>query len=120
MIDFLIIKRMHKRMACKRQRVVLTPKLAKEIYKRKLVLLTQTGSEFNFNGLLALKGQSVPIAHVYNVSAKTIRDIWNRKTWKFATRELWCEEEDETAGTHVSTAQVDLMPIMAYDLHLCL
>ena len=25
--------------------------------------------------------------------AKTIRDIWNRKTWTFATRHLWVHEE---------------------------
>ena len=95
-------------MACKRQRVVLTAKLAKEIYKRKLALLAQTASEYDFNASMSLKGQSVPISHVYNVSAKTIRDIWNRKTWKFATRDLWCG--DEMTGNQVSIAQVDSMP----------
>jgi hypothetical protein len=97
---------MHKRMACKRQRVILTPKLAREIYTRKLVLLAQERSELNFNGSNSLKGQSVPLAHEYNVSAKTIRDIWNRKTWMFATRDLWCEEGDETTGIEFSPPQV--------------
>jgi hypothetical protein len=29
----------------------------------------------------------------YKVSAKTIRDIWNRKTWTFATYRLWKGDE---------------------------
>ncbi len=36
-----------------------------------------------------VKGRSVPIGKMFNVSAKTIRDIWSRRTWTFATYHLW-------------------------------
>jgi len=36
---------------------------------------------------------SVPLAKTYGVSPKAIRDIWNRRTWGFATFLLWSEEE---------------------------
>ena len=39
-----------------------------------------------------LRGQSVRVSERYNVSAKTIRDIWSRRTWTFATDSLWHAE----------------------------
>ena len=36
-----------------------------------------------------LRGASPPIAVRFGVSSRTIRDIWNRKTWAFATKHLW-------------------------------
>lgn len=33
------------------------------------------------------------LGEVYDVSPKTIRDIWNRKSWVKATRPLWTERE---------------------------
>ena len=39
--------------------------------------------------------QTAKIAALHNVTAKTIRDIWNRSTWAKATRHLWTEEEVE-------------------------
>jgi hypothetical protein len=41
-----------------------------------------------------IKGQSVPVAHMFGVSPKTVRDIWNRRTWAYTTAHLWTEEED--------------------------
>ena len=39
------------------------------------------------------RGGSAPIARKYGVSAKAIRDIWNRRTWAFATLEIWKEKQ---------------------------
>ena len=77
-------------------RVILTPDLAREIYARKLALLTPKDCYSCFDSSRLLKGRSVPIANIYNVSAKTIRDIWNRKTWTFATVDMWFAEKIHT------------------------
>ena len=66
----------------KKSKIVLTPQLAVEIYLHKLALEGLDSSKM-------LKGRSVPVSKRYNVSAKTIRDIWNRKTWAFATEIVW-------------------------------
>jgi hypothetical protein len=36
-----------------------------------------------------IEDQSAHIGEQYDVSAKTIRDIWNHRTWTFAIRHLW-------------------------------
>ncbi len=83
----------------KPSRIILTPHLAMEIYAHKLLLQTPRdfGSCLDAAGLL--KGQSTQIAKKYNVSAKTIRDIWNRRTWTFATCSLWRGELSKSAAS---------------------
>lgn len=78
--------------------VVLSPQLAKEIYKSKL----EAHSSRRFER--GLKGQSVPVAKKYNVSAKTIRDIWNRRTWTAVTCEYW---DDEDLQDRISQGNAD-------------
>jgi hypothetical protein len=34
---------------------------------------------------------SVFVANLFDVSPKTIRDIWNHRTWQKETRHLWSE-----------------------------
>ncbi len=72
-----------------RRRIVLTPELALEIYGHKVNLQKRRGYGPLFDVSRLLRGQSTVVAVKYNVSAKTIRDIWNRKTWTFATCILW-------------------------------
>ena len=75
------------------RKIVLKPEQAASIYALKPSL--DSGRECNpiFNTRHRSKGRSVPVGKIFNVSAKTIRDIWNRKTWTFATRHLWVHEE---------------------------
>ncbi len=68
--------------------VVLNPTRAAEIYMQKAALLAPDQYPSCLTGP-KIKGQSVHIGQKYNVSAKTIRDIWNRRTWTFATCHLW-------------------------------
>lgn len=63
-----------------RRRIVLTPERAAEIYAMKPGL-DERGRK--------VKGKSVPVGQMFNVSAKTIRDIWNQRSWTFATCHLW-------------------------------
>ena len=66
----------------KTSRVVLTPQLAREIYLYKAEL------ESLDHSATLLKGRSVSISKKYNVSPKAIRDVWNRRTWVFATETI--------------------------------
>ena len=69
---------------------VLTDQLAFEIYKCKLDLLTpRTFKSSLENRNERTRGQSPLVGKAFGVSAKTIRDIWNRRTWATATSCLW-------------------------------
>ncbi len=107
------VSKAHNMAAPRNQRVVLTPKLAKEIYARKLEFLAPKDFYSCFNSSSrTLKGRSVPVAKMYNVSAKTIRDIWNRRTWTFATSTLWLHERIETVPNafpvHIQVLRLEL------------
>jgi hypothetical protein len=74
--------------------LVLSDSQAIEIYKCKLQLLRPSSFESCMQSAESrIKGQSVPVAARFGVSPKTVRDIWNRRTWAFTTEKLW-EEED--------------------------
>ncbi len=67
-------------------RAVLTEEQAIEIYA--------FGQKMKNHGVDPPKdGKSVALAKQYDVSPKTIRDIWNRRTWTQETRHLWGENE---------------------------
>ena len=68
---------------------VLTEELAQEIYQHKLRL---ERNNIKTSGA-RIKGPSAAIAQLYTINAKTVRDIWNRVTWKYATCHLWTESE---------------------------
>ncbi len=73
---------------------VLTSPQVIEIYKHKLRLLRPSTFESCLQSSTSrIKGQSVPVASLFGVSPKTVRDIWNRRTWAYATNFLWAEEE---------------------------
>ena len=44
------------------------------------------------------KGRSGIISKWLGISARAVRDIWNRKTWTFATRHLWASEDSFALG----------------------
>jgi hypothetical protein len=66
-----------------RHRAVLTQDQAIVIYT-----IRETTSCFGYQSL-----KSASLAKQFNVSPKTIRDIWNRRTWANETRHLWTEDE---------------------------
>jgi hypothetical protein len=75
--------------------VILNEELAVEIYKCKLALRISSGqSPRCFDADEKRRGKSVPVSSQFNVSPKTIRDIWSRRTWAHATYHLWFEEEE--------------------------
>jgi hypothetical protein len=76
----------------KNVRCCLTKEKAVEIYATKLSFLK--GSKLSLSPQLALKGRSESASTKFGVSAKTIRDIWNRRTWQHATWPLWADESN--------------------------
>jgi hypothetical protein len=64
-------------------RAVLNELQAIEIYQHRRTKSNSLGSE----------GSTAFLAKKYNVSPKTIRDIWNRRTWIEHTRHLWTDDE---------------------------
>mmetsp|Transcript_22077 Transcript_22077/g.55349 ORF Transcript_22077/g.55349 Transcript_22077/m.55349 type:complete len:318 (+) Transcript_22077:87-1040(+) len=77
------------------QTIALDCATAADIYRRRP---TDAGTKY---GSMACASH---LASVYDVSPKTIRDIWNRKSWVKATRPLWTEEEkkDHVPRSHRS------------------
>jgi len=69
-------------------RVMLAPAQAVEIYKRRPPL-----DEVNGKYTHGSMRNASSVAAEYNVSPKTIRDIWNRYSWAKVTRSLWTEQE---------------------------
>ena len=59
---------------------ILTEKQAKEIYQIYLADFSPSSSFME-----AKNGTSTQLASIYGVSPKTIRDIWNRRTWTSVT-----------------------------------
>ncbi len=92
------------KMSDRRCRIVLTPELAFEIYAQKLGLLMPRTFRSCIDVSRLLRGKSSVVAMKYNVSPKTIRDIWNRKTWTSATFSLW--ERDYSLVINCSYDQV--------------
>ena len=67
---------------------ILTEKQAKEIYQIYLAELSPSSSFMK-----AKNSRSTRLTSIYGVSPKTIRDIWNRRTWTSVTS-LVVNEED--------------------------
>jgi hypothetical protein len=70
----------------------IPPNVALEIYTHKLRLLSPHSYRACFANPFPLKGQSELIAQQYGVAPKTVRDIWNRRSWTNTTYILWIEE----------------------------
>ena len=70
--------------------MILTELQAVEIFRIK-----QWNIE-NEKGTVSIRGLSQLVSKVYGVSARTIRDIWNQKTWAYATN-------DQTIDTRLSS-----------------
>ena len=80
---------------------MLSKSQAIEIYRMKISYLNhlvaanlQSIRNLNVRYLKLGCSKLVPeLAEKYAVNPRTIRDIWNRKTWAFATNSIWLEEQ---------------------------
>ena len=76
-----------------RQRIVLTVSQARDIYALNY-LASNVASTPNLLGQEV--SNSVLLAAQYGVSPKTIRDIWNRKSWAQTTADLFESDKSHT------------------------
>jgi hypothetical protein len=83
---------------------VLTTIHAAEIYECKLKLGKWTSGD-NWK---CANSQSKAIAGIHQVSPKTVRGIWNRVTWKYATCHLW------SLDPAVKAAACDSIPLSVH------
>jgi hypothetical protein len=67
----------------------------------------------------SMKGRSGPVSKLFGVTARTVRDIWNRKTWAYATRHLWPREDSFALGgdwtESITEVFLNLNLLMAWD-----
>ncbi len=85
-----------KEMAKKHPRI-LCKENAVEIYQQKIDILSMFNSKNTHRVAIdlvdPLKGRSLDISFSFGVSPKTVRDIWNRRTWQYATCHLWSTDD---------------------------
>ena len=68
---------------------MLTEQDAIEIYKYKMAISCAKAKN---DVVDSLRGKSVSVSKMYEISPRTVRDIWNRQTWTNATSHLWKDE----------------------------
>jgi hypothetical protein len=78
-------------------RALLTEAEAVEIYSYKLC----SGND------LLLTGRTTSLSRKYNISPKAIRDIWNHRTWRRATRHMWTAENPTPMAARKQKKSVD-------------
>jgi len=97
-------------MVRKQYGVVLTANKAMEIYSIKLQLSVPNSYRASLmsGGIMSVPGLSRWVAGYFGVSPKTVRDIWNGRTWKSVTRSF-------DGQVRVSHASVEVPPCMWID-----
>ncbi len=73
----------------------ITQAEALEIYQQKLYLMKVIREEIPRNRAVRLKKECIFLASHYRVSPRSIREVWNRRTWVICTSTLWEEEGAE-------------------------
>ena len=70
---------------------MLTESDAVGIYKMKVALQNPMGlhSERLDSASRSLWGKTRPVAKLFGTNVRTVKYIWNRKTWMHATKHLW-------------------------------
>ena len=71
---------------------------AVEIYRAKIAFhnafVNMENKRKKISSSKLMRGRSVLYSRLYGVSSRTIRDIWNRRSWAFATQCMWWEEKE--------------------------
>ena len=73
-------------------RVVLNQQTAVQIYQLKIDIQKKNIGHVPRKSWTV---DSIRVSNSFDVSPKTIRDIWNRRTWQQSTQVLWPQENSE-------------------------
>ncbi len=91
--------------------IVLNETAAIEIYRCKLNFRLPDSFKSSLQTVQTrAKGQSAQVADRFGVSPKTIRDIWNRRTWATTTAHLWSQDEDFKCSLASTRSLVRISP----------
>jgi hypothetical protein len=86
-----------------------------EIYMAKIALRAQSrDNALDANKVRMLKGQSIHVSAIYGVTSRTIRDIWNRQSWAYATRHLWHLERDSGIQNKLTIAEAQVLLFFSF------
>ncbi len=80
----------HNAMQGPRKRAVLTDDQAAEIFNLRVPFTDAT----NASPDRVFTSRSMVVSRIYGVSPKAVRDIWNKRTWRHATRAFWTEADE--------------------------
>ena len=72
-----------------RKRAILSSQQAGEIFLLREAIASKIGERSNS----LVTSNSIMAGAKYGISAKAVRDIWNRRTWRHATRIHWGEAD---------------------------
>lgn len=81
-----------------RKRAVLTNQQAAEIFQLRLSFGILDSSRQHL-----FTSRSAQVSKIYGVSPKAVRDIWNMRTWRHATKHLWTLQDRLREGEKPST-----------------
>jgi hypothetical protein len=97
---------------------MLTEEMAIQIYEYKLYCGRQQNRDSKSR---SLRGQSGPIAKLFGVSSRAVRDIWNRQSWSFTTQPLWNRELafSEIQTDHCAVADKSQVLFSEIDVLFC-
>ena len=93
---------------------------AVEIYKHKISFIEKARPNHLLvsHKVTLQRRQSEQLAKTYGVTVRAVQDIWNRRSWAFATSHLWPQEPDETKPSRyslMSAAEVINHPICMHE-----
>ena len=97
------------RHAQQQRRIILSESQAIEIYQLKPAAKNSTMHRHE-----RCQSQSRIVAENYGVSPKTVRDIWNRKTWVFATMNLILSDGSQENTRMPACLESTELSIVAY------
>ena len=73
---------------------MLTELQAIEIYRTKIEFTSKARSGTTLP-LRNFASESIRVGKIYGVSPRTVQNIWNRRSWGYATKQFWnCESSD--------------------------
>ena len=91
-----------------KKRALLTDDQAAEIFNLRVTV----GQDTSIAQHRFFTSRSIAVSQMYGVSPKAVRDIWNKRTWRHATRSLWTEDD---AAQRTNNAKVNEIFARAID-----
>jgi hypothetical protein len=86
-----------------RKRAVLTDQQAADIFKLRLAF-----GAFDSSRQHLFTSRSAQVSKLYGVSPKAVRDIWNMRTWRHATKQLWTDQDILRDAGKYSAAKIEI------------